>query len=165
MPTLSSRCGVCHPGRPIYQFSRVRFWVRQYTSKKVVSTVHVKKVVLTVNVKKVVSTVNVKKVPFLIKNPKRCARVDFPPTGLYEQSFGLIPLHSYSFSSFRFLSKSSKRCARVDFPPTGLYEQSFGLIPLDSYSFSSFRFYQKVQTDPIDIDGYIASYGLKSTYK
>ena len=41
-------------------------------------------------------------VSFLIKNIKRCARVDFPPTGLYEQSFGLIPLDSYSFSSFHF---------------------------------------------------------------
>ena len=25
VPTLFSRCGVCHPGRPIYQLSRVRF--------------------------------------------------------------------------------------------------------------------------------------------
>ena len=40
--------------------------------------------------------------PWPAKNPKRCARVDFPPTGLYEQSFGLIPSDSYSFSSFRF---------------------------------------------------------------
>ena len=37
-----------------------------------------------------------------IKNPKRCARVDFPPTGLYEQSFGIIPRDSYSFSSVSF---------------------------------------------------------------
>ena len=44
------------------------------------------------------------KFPFLIKNPKRCARVDCPPTGLYEQSFGLIPLDSYSSSSFHFWS-------------------------------------------------------------
>ena len=67
--------------------------------------------------------------------------LDFPPTGLYEQSSGLIPLDSYSFSSFHFWSKNTKRWARVDFPPTGLYEHSFGLIPLDSYSFSSFRFW------------------------
>jgi hypothetical protein len=30
-------------------------------------------------------------------NPKRCTRVEFPPPGLYEQSFGLIPPDSYRF--------------------------------------------------------------------
>ena len=84
---------------------------------------------------------------YLSKNPKRCARVDFPPTGLYERSFGLFPSDSYSFSSFRVSSKTRKRCARVDSPPPGLYEQSFGLIPLDSYSFSSFRVSSKKQKD------------------
>ena len=44
----------------------------------------------------------------------------FAPTGLYEQSFGLIPLDSYSLSSFRVSSKTRKRCARVDSPPTVL---------------------------------------------
>ena len=33
----------------------------------------------------------------------------FPSTGLYEQSFGLIPLDSYSFSSFRVSSKKQKQ--------------------------------------------------------
>ena len=61
--------------------------------------------------------------------------LDFLPTGLYEQSFGLIPLDSHSFSSFHFDTKNLKKMRKARFPPTGLYVQSFGLIPLDSHSF------------------------------
>ena len=34
------------------------------------------------------------KFSFLSNNLKRCARVDLPPTGLYEQSFDSIPIDS-----------------------------------------------------------------------
>ena len=72
-------------------------------------------------------------------HPTRCARVDVPRTGLYEQSFGLSPSASYSVSSFRSCPTNPNRCTRVDFHPTGLYEQSFCLISSASYSVTSFR--------------------------
>ena len=73
-----------------------------------------------------------KKSDLFLIHLKTCTMFDCPPTGLYEQSFGLIPLGSWSSSSFHSWSKEPNKFTRFDVPPTGLYEESFGLMPLGS---------------------------------